>query len=155
MPPKRRLVIGCIEPVDIPAFGLFGIAARVDTGALTSALHVESITELPGGRVAFEVRAVSGRGPTLRHVASVARRGRVRASTGNLTMRVFVATRVQIGAVLRRVEIGLVDRRKMEFPMLLGRTALAGFFVVDPALEWTVQAATPTAKARKRRLDSA
>jgi hypothetical protein len=155
MPSKQRLVIGCVEPVDIPSFGLFGIEARVDTGALTSALHVESLTELTGGRVAFEVRPVGGRGPKLRHVAAVARRGLVRASTGRLAMRVFVATRVQIGAVLRRVEIGLADRRKMEFPMLLGRAALAGYFVVDPALERTLVAATATVKARKRRPGSA
>jgi hypothetical protein len=163
MAPKRRLVIGCVEPVDIPAFGLFGIEARVDTGALTSALHVESLTELPGERVAFEVRPVSGRGPKLRHVAPVARRGRVRTSTGRLAMRLFVVTRVQIGAVLRRVEIGLVDRRRMEFPMLLGRSALSGYFVVDPALERTLRPPHPrakhplriNAKARKRRPGSA
>ena len=37
MASKPRLVIGCVEPVDIPSFGLFGLEARVDTGALTSA----------------------------------------------------------------------------------------------------------------------
>jgi hypothetical protein len=150
MPAKRRLVIGCVEPVDIPSFGLFGIEARVDTGALTSALHVENLEELPGGRVRFEVRPVHVRGKKLVQVVAMSRRGQVRASTGVLTWRVFVTTRVQIGPVLRRVELGLVDRRRMEFGMLLGRSALAGYFVVDPALERTLAPRT-TAPARRRR----
>lgn len=138
MAAKRRLVIGCIEPVDIPSLGLFGLEARVDTGAQTSALHVENLRELGGGRVGFDVRPPRGRGAKQRFVLPVARRGRVRASTGALTSRVFVALRVQLGPTLRRVEVGLVDRRKMEFRMLLGRSALAGYFVVDPALERTL-----------------
>jgi hypothetical protein len=154
MPVKRRIVIGCVEPVDIPAFGLFGIEARVDTGALTSALHVENLEELAGGRVRFEVRAVRGRGRQ-RLVLPVVRRGQVRASTGMLATRIFVATRVQIGSVLRRVEMGLVDRRKMEFRMLLGRSALAGYFVVDPELERTLARPRVNARARRRRPGSA
>jgi hypothetical protein len=154
MPLKRRIVIGCVEPVDIPAFGLFGVEARVDTGALTSALHVENLEELAGGRVGFEVRSVRGRGKQ-RFVLPVSRRGQVRASTGALDARIFVATRVQLGAVLRRVEIGLVDRTKMEFRMLLGRSALAGYFVVDPALERTLARPRVSGRARKRRPGSA
>jgi hypothetical protein len=149
MASKRRLVIGCVEPVDIPSFGLFGIEARVDTGAQTSALHVDALADLGGGRVAFEVRPGGARGAKQRLVLPIARRGRVRVSTGALASRVFVAARVQIGPVLRRVEVGLVDRRKMEFPMLLGRSALSGYFVVDPSLERTLDRA-PSARARKR-----
>jgi hypothetical protein len=152
MPTKRRLVIGCVEPVDIPALGLFGLEARVDTGAHSSALHVESLTRIAGGRVAFEIRPVRSRTAKRRLVLPIVRRGRVRTSTGALSSRVFVAARVQIGPVLRRVEIALVDRRKMEFRMLLGRSALAGYFVVDPALERTLEI---SAKARKPRPGSA
>jgi hypothetical protein len=149
MASKRRLVIGCVEPIDIPSFGLFGIEARVDTGAQTSALHVESLTDAGGGRVAFEVRVAGVRGAKQRLVLPIARRGRVRVSSGALASRVFVAARVQIGPVLRRIEVGLVDRRKMEFRMLLGRSALAGYFVVDPSLERTLARAS-NARARKR-----
>lgn len=154
MPSRRRLVIGCVEPVDIPSFGLFGLEARVDTGAHTSALHVENLEELPGGRVAFEVRPARGRGKKQRFVVPVSRRGQVRVSTGTVASRIFVATRVQLGDVLRRIELGLVDRRRMEFRMLLGRSALAGYFVVDPALERTLSAKA-IAPIRKRRPGSA
>ncbi len=153
---RRRLVIGALEPVNIPAWGVFGIDARVDTGALTSALHVENLRELGGGRVAFDVRVKArGRGATTGVVATVARRGRVRSSNGGLSVRLFVAARVQLGPVLRRVEVGLVDRRSMTYRMLLGRTALAGYFLVDPAAERTLASRRPKpapASLRKRAL---
>jgi len=135
---RKKLVLGTIEAVDIAAWGLFGVAARVDTGAETSALHVENLARLPGSRVSFDVRVPSRaprRSATVRVVLPVARRGQVRSSNGALGTRLFVVARVQIGPVLRRVEIGLVDRRRMTYPMLLGRSALAGYFLVDPGRE--------------------
>jgi hypothetical protein len=35
------------------------------------------------------------------------------------------------------IDISLTDRRHMLFPMLLGRTAIAGRFAVDPRLSYT------------------
>jgi len=135
---RKKLVLGTIEAVDIAAWGLFGIAARVDTGAETSALHVENLKTVAGSRVSFDVRVPSTtprRAGSVHVVLPVARRGKVRSSNGAVGTRVFVVARVQIGPVLRRIEIGLVDRRRMTYPMLLGRSALAGYFLVDPGRE--------------------
>jgi len=44
-----------------------------------------------------------------------------------------VALPLRVAGVERMVEINLTDRRGMLFPMLLGRTALARAFVIDPA----------------------
>jgi hypothetical protein len=135
---KSRVVLGVIETVNVPAWGVFGIEARVDTGAETSALHVENLKRLPGRRVSFEVKLpkkARQRATTAHVVAPVARSGRVRSSNGSVSTRVFVAARVEIGSILRRIEIGLVDRRRMTYPMLLGRSALAGYFLVDPGRE--------------------
>jgi hypothetical protein len=135
---KSKIVLGGIEAVSVPSWGVFGIDARVDTGAETSALHVENLKRLPGKRVSFEIKLPkkSRRRATTTHVvAPVARSGRVRSSNGVVSTRVFVAARVEIGSLLRRIEIGLVDRRHMTYPMLLGRSALAGYFLVDPGRE--------------------
>jgi hypothetical protein len=116
--------------VDIPAWGIAGIEAKVDTGARTSALHVESLSELGGGRVRFELKA--GRRKASPIDASVTRRGRVRSTSGKIEPRVFVTARVRVGESEHAIEIGLVDRRHMLYRMLLGRSALAGRFLVDP-----------------------
>jgi len=63
----------------------------------------------------------------------VRRRARVRSSTGHYTWRLFVATRLRLGPVEREIEVSLVDRGPMIFRMLLGRTALAGAFWIDPS----------------------
>ena len=65
--------------------------------------------------------------------AVIRRRGRVRVASGAEKPRLFVVARVRLGDTTRSIEIGLVDRRRMLYRMLLGRSALAGAFVVDPA----------------------
>jgi hypothetical protein len=128
---REPLVIGWSEFVDLPDWGIRGLRAKVDTGARTSALHVERVEEQPRGRVRFEVvldRQTPGR---IRVEARVRRRARVRSSSGHWTTRVFVATRLELGPLGREVEIGLVDREQMIHRMLLGRSALAGC-LVDP-----------------------
>jgi hypothetical protein len=125
-------VIGWYEYVDLPGWGIRGLRAKVDTGARTSALHVEHIEELAHDRVRFDV--VRNRRRPERHVrveARIVRRGRVRSSTGHRTMRLFVATVLRIGEVEREVEFSLVDRERMIFRVLLGRMALSGHFTID------------------------
>jgi len=124
--------IGWTELVDFPDWGIERLRAKVDTGARTSALHVENIRELPHDHVRFDV--VLHRAHRDRRVpveTRIVRRGRVRSSTGHQTHRIFVATRMRLGPVTRTVEVSLVDRGKMLHRMLLGRKALTGPFVID------------------------
>ena len=132
MRPRRPLVIGAAEFVDIPAWGVRGLAAKVDTGARTSALHVENVRELGRGRVRFDVR-LHRRLPEKRVTveAAIHRRGRVRSTSGDAEPRLFVAVGIQVGPVRKRVELGLVNRKNMIYRMLLGRSALSGSFLVD------------------------
>ncbi|HEX6767507.1 MAG TPA: RimK/LysX family protein [Polyangiaceae bacterium] len=129
---RRPLVIGAAELVDIPAWGVRDLAAKVDTGARTSALHVENVRELPRGRVRFDVR-LHRRHPERRVVveAAILRRGRVRSTSGDAEPRLFVAVGIRLGPVRKRIELGLVDRKNMIYRMLLGRSALGGSFLVD------------------------
>src|SRR3954465_14218136 len=128
------LVIGVTEYVDIPAWRILRLRAKIDTGARSSALHVENIRELGAGRVRFDVRL--SRSQSERRVtveARIARRGQVRPSSGEPEERIFVAVKVRIGPVEREVELSLVDRGRMIFRMLIGRRALAHAFLVDPS----------------------
>jgi hypothetical protein len=54
-------------------------------------------------------------------------------SGGHTTRRVFLRTRLALAGVEREVEMNLCHRGGMAFPMLLGRTAMARAFTVDPA----------------------
>jgi hypothetical protein len=128
------LVIGVTEYVDIPEWRISRLRAKIDTGARSSALHVENIRELGFGRVRFDVRL--SRSQSERRVtveAPIERRGPVRASNGEVETRIFVLIRLRIGPIEREVELSLVDRGRMIFRMLIGRRALAHAFLVDPS----------------------
>jgi hypothetical protein len=125
-------IIGVAEYVDFPDWGVRGLSARVDTGARTSALHVENVRTLPGGRVRFDV-PLQRDDPSARATveAKVSRRAPVRSSTGQTDKRIFVKAHVRLGGREHQIEVGLVDRRHMLYRMLLGRSALERRFLVD------------------------
>lgn len=129
--PGEPHVIGWSEYVALPDWGIAALRAKADTGARSSALHVEAIEELPRGRVRFDVVLHRLRRRRVTVEARIRRRARVRSSNGHYATRIFVRTRVRIGPVERRVELSLVDRGSMIYRMLLGRSALHGLFV-DP-----------------------
>lgn len=127
------VVIGWNEPADLPDWGLQGVKAKIDTGARSSSIHVDDLRELPGGLVSFIVCDGPRSAPVSRQItAAVVRRGRVRSSTGDYAWRIFVRTTLLLAGRRRAVDLNLVDRGVMLFPMLIGRTALRSWYLVDP-----------------------
>jgi hypothetical protein len=127
-------VLGVAEYVDLPEWRVLRLRAKVDTGARSSALHVDNLREVSRGRVRFDVRLQRNR-PERRVTieAPIVRRARVRSSSGVSEVRIFVATLVRVGSVLLEAEFGLVDRQRMIYRMLLGRAALGVRFLIDPS----------------------
>lgn len=129
---RERVLIGWTELIDLPEWGIKRIRAKVDTGARTSALHVENIRELPREHVSFDVILHRAKRDRRVHVkAPIERRGRVRSSNGQQANRIFVKTCIELGSVSRSIEVSLVDREQMVHRMLLGRAALTGAFLID------------------------
>lgn len=127
-----KTVIGWVEYIGFPDWDIAGVKAKIDTGARTSALHVDNLEQLPNGRARFEV-LYSRRAPFKRKTvtARVTKWSRVRSSTGEYSKRCFVTTAIRIGEVEKDIEISLVCRKNMLFRMLLGRKALERDFLVD------------------------
>lgn len=128
--------LGWREWLALPDLGIVAVRAKVDTGARSSALHVlDQETFRRGGRefVRFVLdTGVAGQAPHPAEAAVLDRR-RVTDSGGHQTERVFIRTRLRLAGEEWQAEVNLTHRRNMLFPMLLGRTALAGRFLVDPA----------------------
>ncbi|HEX2875675.1 MAG TPA: RimK/LysX family protein [Polyangiaceae bacterium] len=146
-------IIGVAEYVDFPDWGVKSLRARVDTGARTSALHVENVRLLAGSRVRFDVR-LRRDDPSARVTVEtkLSRRAPVRSSTGQTEARLFVKAHVRLGGREQQIEVGLVDRRHMLYRMLLGRSALERKFLVDVSRRYALgsaQAPKPS-KARPR-----
>lgn len=123
----RPKLAGWYEYVDLVEWGVSGLRAKVDTGARTSSIHVVNIRRISPDTIRFDVlrsRKYPARKTTVE--ANVARRARVRLSSGHSSSRYFVVTRIRIGTFERDIEINLDERRDMLFRMILGRTAFAG-----------------------------
>ena len=130
--PGGKITIGWSEYIEFPDWDIHALKAKVDTGARTSALHVEDLRLLSPTWVEFYVvLATTGPRHRRRVHAEVVKWAKVRSSNGDYKRRCFVKTHVKIGTTLKEIEISLVSREKMMFRMLLGRKALERDFVVD------------------------
>lgn len=128
-------VLGWREWMALPDLGIEAIRAKVDTGARSSCLHVEAIETAHregGERVRFLLSGGEGREPRWAE-APVLDRRIVTDSGGHRSERIFIRTTLRLAGGAWPIEINLTHRRNMLFPMLLGRTAMAGRFLVDPA----------------------
>jgi len=134
------IVLGWRERLALPELGIGLLKAKLDTGARSSSLHVDTL------------ETFQSRGDTwLRFTLSIRRRHpfeisceapaldrRVVTDTGGRrTERWFIRTQVTLAGQSFSVDVNLTDRRHMLFPLLLGRSALMGRFTVDPALSYS------------------
>lgn len=146
---REPVIIGWTEYVDLPDWGVSRLRAKVDTGARTSALHVENIQELPRDHVGFDVILHRKKRSRRVHVKTrIVRRGVVRSSTGHRTRRIFVRTTLRLGPLVKEVEVSLVDREKMIHRMLLGRNALTGPVLIDVDRRMVLGRSEPRATRR-------
>jgi len=131
-----RIVLGWREWAALPALGLSAVRTKVDTGARSSALHVDAqwrFTERGAPWVGFRLSPRGVVGDRLESAAPIVDEREVTDSGGHRTRRVFLCTCLQLAGMEREIEINLSDRGGMLFPMLLGRTAMSKLFTVDPA----------------------
>ncbi|MCG6157187.1 ATP-dependent zinc protease family protein [Rubinisphaera margarita] len=124
--------IGWRECVDLPDWGIEGIEAKSDTGARSSAIDVKNLRFEGDDTVTFEVAlSRTDRSRTRPVHAKVKRRTVVKSSNGHVSDRIVVETTLQVGRVVKTIDVSLVCRKRMQCRMLIGRTALQEHFVVD------------------------
>ena len=130
------VVLGWREWVALPEFGIARLRAKVDTGARSSALHVDAhwpLVERGAPWVGFRLHLGRRTPRIVEAFAPVLDERDVVDSGGHRSRRIFLRTTLQLGGHERGIELNLCDRRGMLFPMLLGRSALDGWCTVDPA----------------------
>ncbi|HEU0305465.1 MAG TPA: RimK/LysX family protein [Lysobacter sp.] len=132
---RERITLGWREWAGLPRLGLPAVRCKIDSGARSSALHVDScwrFSERGAPWAGFRL-SNDGHGEAMVQAAApIFDEREVIDSGGHRTRRIFLRTTLVLAGVEREIEINLTDRQGMLFPMLLGRTAMAGVFTVDP-----------------------
>lgn len=133
------MLIGWKEYLDLPELGIHHLKAKIDTGARTSALHVDDLEVLAvgeNGRRELRLHLRGAHGEPLTARAHQLERIRVTDSGGHAEVRPVIETTLRLGRVEKTVRVTLTDRSGMLFPMIIGRKALEGDFVVDVARKY-------------------
>jgi hypothetical protein len=132
--------VGWRESVSLPGFKLFDLKAKIDTGAKTSALHAEEIEiiSVKGKKfVKFSIVTEDGIKRSLK--SRFIEEREIKSSTGQKTIRPVVKTIIKMGKSEFEIEITLINRDLMGFKMLIGREALNGRFLINPARSYLLK----------------
>jgi hypothetical protein len=132
----RLLIIGWKERLDFVHWPIRRVKVKIDTGARTSALGVESCELHPNAGQGFSIRlrlALHRRHPQriVEIETPVLAFVRVRNTSGQCEQRPLIETDVCLGPVRKRIRLTIANRAAMRHTVILGREALAGDFLVD------------------------
>ncbi len=127
-----RLLIGRREWIALPDLGISPMNAKTDSGARSSCIHAENVTLSVDEKI-VRFTTTNHYAELISCEAPVACLARVRSSSGAARNRIFIETAAVLPGGFRwRILLSLADRSEMLCPMLLGRRALSGYFLIDP-----------------------
>ncbi|MEY3089999.1 MAG: hypothetical protein RL113_315 [Pseudomonadota bacterium] len=124
-------IIGYIERVDLAELELFGLDAKIDTGADSCSMHCDDIA-VEGDKVTFTLQdevhsAYHGKRMSL----PIYQIKNVKSSNGKSQERIFIKSSIKLGSKTYEAEISLTNRKTMKYPMLIGRRFMARRYLVD------------------------
>lgn len=137
----ERPMVGWVEKIGV-APGDLVMHAKLSPGTEMSSVSAQDIKEFRrGGKrwVRFKVADRYGK----KHVAElpVIRTTDIKTHSDKASKRYVVELGLCLGTVYQEDEVTLVDRRKFEYEMLIGRNFLAGTVTIDPSVSYTVEPA--------------
>jgi len=137
------ITAGWREYADFPGWNLRRVRVKLDTGARSAAIGVRQ----------FELFDTE-RGPEVElHIAPFRRRAEfvhvvrvpvvgfkmVKSTDGISVRRPVIEVDIRLGPITKRIQATIADRSRMLVAVLLGRTALAPEFTVDPARKYVLK----------------
>lgn len=132
-----KTIISWREWVSFPDLGVEAIKVKVDTGARTSSIHAFRIKEFTQDGelyVKFLLHPLQKKKrPELVCTARVADKRVITSSNGERQRRIIIVTTLNMAGDRWPIEISLAARDQMSFRALLGREAIRGRFLVNPA----------------------
>jgi len=146
-------IVGWVEFIRLEPWGI-KMPARVDTGANTSSMSARDIEVFRKNgkqwvkftfdfRKGSEERSVEIERPLLRML-------KIKRHDGPSQERPVISMEICLADEVRETEFDLIDRRALNYPVLLGRRTLAGYVLVDPARAYLTKAVCGHVKKKKK-----
>ena len=127
-----KFIIGRREWIALPDLGVSPLNAKTDSGARSSSIHAENVI-LSEDQKTVRFTTTNHYNEVVSCESPVVRTARVRSSSGTAKNRIFIeTTAVAPGGFSWKILVSLANRSEMMCPMLLGRRALSGYFMIDP-----------------------
>ena len=145
----KKEILGWVEHVRVGKSRL-ELTAKLDTGADTSSLDASKIRRFRGkdGNRWVEFRVEDQTGRRIRFKKPLVRTAYIKEHKGPSQKRSVVLMEVCLGEYLQEIEVTLVDRSDFAYPVLLGRNALEGLAVIDPAMSLTKEPRCPVEETK-------
>jgi hypothetical protein len=129
------VVVGWQELVGLPELGIDQLPVKLDTGAVSSSLHVERIRYFrrnQGDWVRFDLGAgMAAAKDDCRCESRLLGLRTIQSSSGHRSLRPVIETTMVLAGFHWTIELTLANRPTMQFPVLIGRDALSGRCLVD------------------------
>lgn len=140
-------VLGWLEGAYLQPWGV-RVRAKLDSGALTSSMHAENIEsyELDGEpwvRFHFPYGRKEGFTNGFMIERPLVRESKVKEHVGDSAVRYVIKLDICVSGDTFPVEFSLADRTKFNYPMILGRRAMSGRFLVDPGQSFSGKRSCP------------
>ena len=143
----QLITVGWREWVQLPKLGLPVIKAKVDTGARTSCLHAFSVEPFEKSSkewVRFGIHPNQDDNETeVFCEAEIIDKRMVTDSGGHKEERYVISTDLELAGQRWPIEVTLTNRDTMLFRMLIGRTAMGNWIVVQPSKSFLLGKAEP------------
>ena len=136
---EDKLTVGWVEMVSIYP-GNMKVKAKLDSGAANSSINVKKISYFQRNNdtwVTFDFRNFKDRTETFE--AKVVRTAQIKRLGGEAANRPAIRLGICIGRTYKEAEVNLSDRSGFNYQMLIGRSFLAGSFLIDPEISFTSQ----------------
>lgn len=157
--PESKLIVGWVEFIRLEPWGM-KMRARIDTGANTSSMSARDIQQFKKGNedwVKFVLDFKTDKGKPNRSVEierPITRIVKIKQHQGTLQERPVVNMDICIANQVHNIEFNLIDRRGLNYPVLLGRRALENLALVDPARTFIEKADCGHVKKKKKKADT-
>jgi hypothetical protein len=139
---EASYVLGWREWICLPDLNIFGLKAKVDTGARTSVLHAFRVAvfeqdgiEMVDFSIHPDQRSTTN---TLECRARLYDKRWVTDSGGHKQLRPCIKTNVKLGPFTWPIELTLTNRDEMLFRFLLGRSAIPEKFLVSVSSSYLI-----------------